>query len=144
MGIDLGTTHTVVAYVDTARGPDAPIEELAVEQLVAPGEIEARPLLHSLRYHPSAGELNREETVLPWSARSLPDVPDGVVGELARALGAKVPGRLVASAKSWLSHPSVDRTAPVLPWGAPDEVPKISPVAASASYLAHILSLIHI
>ncbi|MCB9593778.1 MAG: hsp70 family protein [Sandaracinaceae bacterium] len=138
VGIDLGTTHTVVAYVDTRRGPDAPIEELGLDQLVAPGEIEARPLLHSLRYHPSEAELTDDDRQLPWNARALDGVPGGVVGELARQLGAKVPGRLVASAKSWLSHPNVDRTAPILPWGAPEDVPKVSPVGASASYLAHV------
>ncbi|HJL17474.1 MAG TPA: Hsp70 family protein [Sandaracinaceae bacterium LLY-WYZ-13_1] len=140
VGIDLGTTHTVVAYVDTTRGPDAPIEELSIEQLVAPGEIEARPLLHSLRYHYADGELSEDDRQLPWNPPALEGVPDGVVGQLALDLGAKVPGRLVPSAKSWLSHPQVDRTAAILPWGAPEEVPKISPVAASASYLAHVRS----
>jgi molecular chaperone DnaK (HSP70) len=140
VGIDLGTTHTVVAYVDTSRGPDAPITELDIEQLVAPGEIEARPLLHSLRYHYASGELSEGDRQLPWNPPALDGVPDGVIGQLALELGAKVPGRLVPSAKSWLSHPSVDRTAAILPWGAPDEVPKISPVAASASYLAHVRS----
>ena len=61
-----------------------------------------------------------------------------VIGRLARTLGAQVPGRLVTSAKSWLSHASVDRLAPILPWGADDEVGKVSPVTASASYLAHV------
>ncbi|HEY8430007.1 MAG TPA: Hsp70 family protein, partial [Sandaracinaceae bacterium] len=138
VGIDLGTTHTVVAYVDTRRGPDAPITIFEIDQLVAPGEIEARPLLHSLRYHPAEGELGASDRQLPWAPLAIEGVPDGVVGQLARDLGAKVPGRLVASAKSWLSHPSVDRTAAILPWGAPDDVPKVSPVGASASYLAHV------
>ncbi len=138
VGIDLGTTHTVVAYVDTNAGLDAPISLFEIEQLVAPGEIESRPLLHSLRYHAAPSELSDDDRQLPWHPRDLEGVPDGVIGQLARDLGAKVPGRLVASAKSWLSHPSVDRTAAILPWGAPDEVPKISPVGASASYLAHV------
>lgn len=138
VGIDLGTTHTVVAYVDTSRGPGAPITELALPQLVAPGEIDEKPLLHSLRYHPAAGELSDDDRQLPWHPTTLDRVPDGVVGQLARDLGAKVPGRLVASAKSWLSHTGVDRTADILPWGAPPEVQKVSPVAASASYLAHV------
>ena len=62
-------------------------------------------------------------------------------GELARRRGAEVPGRLVASAKSWLCHPGVDREAPILPWGAGEEdegLPRISPVDASARYLAHV------
>ena len=137
VGIDLGTTHTVVAFVDTAS-PERVIQELAIEQLVAPGEVEARPLLHSLRYHPAPGELSENDRQLPWHDEAIEGVPDGVVGQLARDLGAKVPGRSIPSAKSWLSHPSVDRTAPILPWGASDDVPKLSPVEASASYLAHI------
>ncbi len=138
VGIDLGTTHTVVAYVAAAsRGAagDA-IALFAVDQLVAPGEVAAQPLLPSLRYHPAPGELAPGETALPWPAAA----EDGgaVIGTLARRLGAQVPGRLVASAKSWLSHAAVDRLAPILPWGAADEVPKVSPVQASASYLAHV------
>ncbi len=138
VGIDLGTTHTVVAFVradDATRTPTI----FEVDQLIAPGEIAARPLLHSLRYHPAEAELPEPMRRLPWE---LPEIPSGaapyVVGELARELGAKVPGRLVVSAKSWLSHAGVDRTAAILPWGAEEGVPKISPVDASASYLAHV------
>jgi molecular chaperone DnaK (HSP70) len=142
VGVDLGTTHTVVAYVDTSRGgPDAEgasIEVFELEQLTAPGLVEPRPLLHSLRYHPAEGELPDGGADLPWSGGVPEGAPFGVVGELARDLGSKVPGRLVASAKSWLSHPGVDRTAPILPWGAPEGVPRVSPVTASAAYLAHV------
>ncbi|BCZ79496.1 Hsp70 family protein [Paraburkholderia terrae] len=137
VGIDLGTSNTVVAYVET--GSDD-IRVFEVDQLVAPGEVGARPLLPSVRYHPAAGELNPGDLQLPWPQAS--EQPGGtqspVIGQLARALGAQVPGRLVTSAKSWLSHASVDRLAPILPWGAPDDVAKVSPVAASASYLAHV------
>ncbi|MDZ7592893.1 MAG: Hsp70 family protein [Rubrivivax sp.] len=135
VGIDLGTTHTVVAYAPAAgRVSDATVKLFEIEQLVAPGEVAARPLLPSLRYHPTAGELAATDLALPWGSAA-----DGaVIGQLARQLGAQVPGRLVSSAKSWLSHAAVDRLAPILPWGAPDEVPKVSPVAASASYLAHL------
>ncbi len=77
--------------------------------------------------------------MLPWEPPEIPkEAGHYVVGELAKELGAKVPGRLVPSAKSWLSHPSVDRTAAILPWGEGEGVPKISPVDASASYLAHV------
>ncbi|AUT71757.1 Hsp70 family protein [Paraburkholderia hospita] len=137
VGIDLGTSNTVVAYVET--GSDD-IRVFEVDQLVGPGELAARPLLPSVRYHPAAGELNPGDVQLPWPQAT--EQPGGtqppVVGQLARALGAQVPGRLVTSAKSWLSHASVDRLAPILPWGAPDDVAKVSPVAASASYLAHV------
>ncbi len=132
VGIDLGTTHTVVAYAP-ARSASAAVRIFAIDQLVAAGEVAARPLLPSLRYHAAPGELAAGATPLPWSGPS-----SEVVGQLARQLGAQVPGRLVASAKSWLSHAAVDRLAPILPWGAPAEVAKVSPVAASASYLAHL------
>ncbi len=136
VGIDLGTTHTVVGFVELARAKgDArvAIQVFAIEQLVAPGQVERRPLLPSFRYHPAEGELAADD--LAWSRLEL---PEGVVGALAQALGGKVPGRLVASAKSWLSHGAVDRNAPILPWGAASGVPTISPVDASASYLAHV------
>jgi molecular chaperone DnaK (HSP70) len=135
VGIDLGTTNTVLAY---AAPGAAQVETFAVDQLVAPGEVGAAPLLPSVRYHPAEGELAAGELQLPWSAPDPAHVDHAIIGRLARVLGAQSPGRLVASAKSWLSHPGVDRTAPILPWGAPDEVPKISPLAASASYLAYL------
>ena len=130
----------MVAYADTAAGNSAPtIQLFEIEQLVAPGEVAARPLLASLRYHPAPDELADKDIRLPWAEPELADeVPRKVLGELARELGSKVPGRLVASAKSWLSHPTVDRTAPILPWGAADDVARISPLTASASYLAHV------
>lgn len=138
VGIDLGTTHTVVAYADLAGGPDPPILAFSIEQLVGPGEVAARPLLPSVRYHPATGELAHSDLSLPWASTGSATRCEPVVGEWALILGAKSHGRLVASAKSWLSHPAIDRTAAVLPWGAPKEVLKISPVEASASYLAHV------
>ena len=110
----------------------------AIEQLIAPGAVAARSLLPSARYHPAEGELAAADLQLPWPAADPGEVADVIVGELARERGSRVPGRLVASAKSWLSHAGVDRIAPILPWGAADEIARVSPVAASASYLAHI------
>jgi len=137
VGIDLGTTHTVVAFAPVKGGASRQaIRLFDVDQLVAPGEVAARPLLPSMRYHPAAGELAAGDCALPWPPATGDD--GAVIGSLARQLGAQVPGRLVASAKSWLSHAAVDRQAAILPWGAPAEVPKVSPVAASASYLAHV------
>src|SRR5450830_1122477 len=137
VGIDLGTTNTVVAYAD-ASDPAAGIRLFEIEQLVAPGEVAPRTLLPSLRYHPAAGELAAGDLPLPWLQQEQAGVDQAVLGTLARQLGAQVPGRLVASAKSWLSHANVDRQAPILPWGAEADVAKVSPVAASASYLAHV------
>jgi molecular chaperone DnaK (HSP70) len=140
VGIDLGTTHTVVAYADMSNGLDKARRRLfEIEQLVAPGEVASKPLLPSFRYHPTQGELADEDLLLPWSGAELPGELDGVVvGEWARELGSKVEGRLVASAKSWLSHPQVDRSAAILPWAAAEDVAKVSPVLASASYLDHV------
>lgn len=137
VGIDLGTTNTVVAYVEVGRA-GAPIELFGIEQLVAPGEVAPRAMLPSLRYHPADGELAPGDLQLPWAQQDVAGVSQVVLGALARQFGAQVPGRLVASAKSWLSHGQVDRQAAILPWGAEAEVPKVSPVAASASYLAHV------
>lgn len=140
IGIDLGTTHTVVAYADLQQGTGQAQPTLfEIEQLIAPGEVAKRPLLPSFRYHPAPGELPPDQLVLPWRPEPLPgdNIPH-VVGELARELGSKVEGRQIASAKSWLSHDKVDRSAAILPWAAAEDVEKISPVLASASYLNHV------
>ncbi|MFN8546217.1 MAG: Hsp70 family protein [Candidatus Binatia bacterium] len=131
VGIDLGTTNTACAYVDTQAGRR--VEELAIPQLVAPGRVEARPTLPSFVYLAGAHELPTGSLDLPWA-----EGREFCVGTLAREQGARVPGRLVASAKSWLCHGAVDRTAAILPWGAPDEVARISPVEAQARVLAHV------
>ncbi len=130
VGIDLGTTHTVLAFA--VRGSQD-IQLFPIPQLVAAGEVAPLPLLPSLRFHPAPGTLPPADGQLPW-----PSTEPAVLGRFAQELGAQVPGRLVASAKSWLSHAAVDRTAPILPWGAPDDVAKVSPLAASASTLAHV------
>jgi molecular chaperone DnaK (HSP70) len=135
VSIDLGTTNTVLAYC--APGSDD-VRLFDIDQLVAPGEVGTAPLLPSLRYHPAEGELAAGELQLPWREPDVAGVAEVAGGRLARQLGAQVPGRLVASAKSWLSHPNVDRMAAILPWGAEADVAKVSPVAASAGYLAHL------
>lgn len=136
VGIDLGTTNCVLAYVDTAREPDHPdapsIEVLAVPQLVRPGSVEARLQLPSFLYLPVAGELPPESLALPWGTA------ERVVGELARARGAEVPGRVVASAKSWLCAAGADPSEPILPWQAPPDVVRLSPVEAQTAYLSHL------
>ncbi len=135
VGIDLGTTHTVVAYTQTDQ-PHQDIQLFQIEQLIAPGQISARPLLPSVRYHPAEGELSEADASFPHKQPSSRHA--AVIGEAARLLGAKSKGRLVTSAKSWLSHPSVDQSANILPWGAGNDIAKVSPIDASASYLAHI------
>jgi molecular chaperone DnaK (HSP70) len=135
VGIDLGTTNTVLAY---GRNGPGGIELFQIDQLVAPGEVAAAPLLPSMRYHQGPDELAPGALQLPWQQADVAGVERVALGRLARVLGAATPGRLVTSAKSWLSHDGVDRMAPILPWGVDNDVPKVSPVAASASYLAHL------
>ncbi len=135
IGIDLGTTNCAVAYVDThgRERPSADIRNFEVPQLVAPAETAPRAMLPSFLYLPGDHELPPGATRLPWNEGS-----DRIIGEFGRLQGAKVPSRLVSSAKSWLCHAGIDREADILPWGSPPEVKKVSPVEASASYLRHI------
>jgi molecular chaperone DnaK (HSP70) len=135
IGIDLGTTNTAVAYVDT-RSAEQRVAIFAVPQLVAPGELEPRRQLPSFVYLAGEHDLGEAETALPWDPGRR-----RVVGELARSQGARMPGRMISSAKSWLCHPGVDRNAAILPWGTgedSEQATKLSPVAASAQVLAHI------
>jgi hypothetical protein len=134
IGIDLGTTNSAVAFVDTrARRPEVAL--FAIAQLVEPSVVDSRPLLPSFLYFAEAHEIDAGEVALPWNAR-----PDAVAGVLARERGALAPARQVASAKSWLAHPGVDRHAAILPWGAAASPgsPRISPIDASARYLIHV------
>jgi molecular chaperone DnaK (HSP70) len=135
VGIDLGTTNSALAYVD--RGAPEPnnrrIGLLDIPQLVASGEIGHRAILPSFLYLPGAYELPPGSTALPWDGQRA-----YAVGEFAREQGALVPGHLLSSAKSWLCHAGVDRSAAILPWGAASDIPKMSPVEASARYLQHL------
>ena len=133
VGIDLGTTNSAVTYVDTRETPWQ-VKVLSVPQLVAPGQVEARDTLPSFHYQAPPGEVSDGALRLPWSD----DDPDWAVGVLARDEGIKSPGRLIASAKSWLCHTGVDRTADLLPWQGAADVERLSPIEASARYLAHI------
>ncbi|MEE2786402.1 MAG: Hsp70 family protein [Myxococcota bacterium] len=136
VGIDLGTTNSAVAYADLAAaknlGPQA-VRVFNIVQLVAAGESAGQPLLPSALYLPAAHETTGTSLTMPWQT----EPPNYAVGRFARSQGSRTTGRLVTSAKSWLSYAGVDRTAPILPWGAEGEH-KVSPVDASAHYLAHI------
>jgi molecular chaperone DnaK (HSP70) len=156
VGIDLGTTNTVVAWapldgagdgrVGAAKGAEGgafserslacsrsdAIGVLEISQMVAPGERGSRPLFPSALYAPL-----REETPSSAEADPFGDAP-WVLGEHARRRAAEVPGRVVVSSKSWLAYAGVDRTAEILPWSAVEGVPKISPVDAAARILAHV------
>jgi molecular chaperone DnaK (HSP70) len=133
VGIDLGTTNCAMGWVDLSQGENARVQLQPVPQLVNPGEIASRTLLPSFLYAPGPLDFPAGSTALPWDP-----APRFVAGELARRRGAESPARLIASAKSWLSYGGANRTAPILPWGAPDEIPHISPVDASAEYLKQL------
>jgi molecular chaperone DnaK (HSP70) len=130
VGIDLGTTNCALS---SRSFEEASAEVVSIPQLTAPGTVEERFLLPSFIYLAKEGEFPDGALALPWDKRAA-----YATGEFARAHGAKVPTRLVASAKSWLSHTGVERTAGLLPWQAPPEVERISPVEASARYLRHL------
>jgi hypothetical protein len=132
VGFDLGTTNSAAAYVDTAQRPWR-IATFPIPQVVAAGQVEARETLPSFHYQAAAGELGSGALRCPWHRAE----PDSAVGLFARDQGMLAPGRLVSSAKSWLCHSGVDRTAPLLPWHAAEDVARLSPVEVSARYLAH-------
>jgi hypothetical protein len=137
IGIDLGTTNSALSYAEVTADPDslgpANVQALPIPQLTNPGEVRDEDLLPSFLYLPGATDFPAGSIALPWNVERA-----FAVGQLARQRGAENAGRLVASAKSWLSHSGVDRTAPLLPFQAPDGVPKISPVEASRCYLEHM------
>ncbi|MHA2780895.1 Hsp70 family protein [Vibrio harveyi] len=140
VGIDLGTTNTVVAYCEiTDNLEQSEVSLFDIDQLIGPGEVVRKPLLPSFRYHPAVGQISPSDLTLPWENEPVSgDISNVIVGEWARELGAKVEGRQVSSAKSWLSHQAVDRSSDILPWAGAHDVGKVSPVIASASYLNHI------
>lgn len=140
VGIDLGTTNTVVAFCEiTDDLQQSEVSLFDIDQLIGPGEVVRKPLLPSFRYHPAQGQISPLDLTLPWEDQPVEgDIPHVIVGEWARELGAKVEGRQVSSAKSWLSHQAVDRRSEILPWAGATDVDKVSPVIASASYLNHI------
>ena len=137
IGIDLGTTNSEIAFAEIVANADpfapANVQVLEIPQLAEPGEVRDEPLLPSFLYIPGSSDFPPGSTALPWN-----ETPTSVVGRLAQKRGAENAGRLVSSAKSWLSHSGVDRTSPLLPFRAPEGVEKISPVEASRRYLEHI------
>jgi molecular chaperone DnaK (HSP70) len=134
IGIDLGTTNSALAQFDsTVAEEEADIEVRSIPQLINANEVGELSLLPSFLYIPGELDFPKGSLALPWERE-----PQFVIGELARRRGAENPGRLVASAKSWLSYAEVNRTAPILPWRSPDEVPKLSPLEASSRYLQYL------
>jgi hypothetical protein len=135
VGIDLGTTNCALFYIDTGagEGQDTVLRHLSIPQVVQAGTVEERLLLPSFLYLPGPNEQPKGSLNLPWAADR-----DFAAGEFARNFGSQVPTRLVASAKSWLSHEGVDRRQDILPWQAPEDGRRVSPVQANTMYLKHL------
>ncbi len=139
IGIDLGTTNSVVAYTDVKveKGKPPDIRVFNIPQLVAPGAVEERSSLPSFIFQAGGHDMSQDALKLPWDA-GRPDLPSSAVGVLARERGREIPQRLVSSSKSWLCNSRVDRTKELLPWDAPENVSRISPVVAAGEILTHI------
>jgi molecular chaperone DnaK (HSP70) len=134
VGIDLGTTHCVMSFVDLMKTDDEVVQEVVdIPQLTEPGEVEDKKQLPSFLYLPHEAEIAEGATALPWTEK-----PNQLVGDIARNMGSKTPIRLVASAKSWLCHAGVDCKEPILPADAPEEINRVSPFLVTQAYLQHL------
>ncbi|TWT34189.1 Hsp70 family protein [Blastopirellula retiformator] len=133
VGIDLGTTNSAVAFVDTEAAPGQ-LQSFSIPQIVASQQVEARSTLPSFHYEAAKSEFTTDALKLPWSKRD----ETYCVGMFARDHGVTVPSRVINSAKSWLSHTGVDRTAALLPWHGASDLEKLSPLTVSARLLAHV------
>ncbi len=134
IGIDLGTTHCVVAYTDAEVTDTSDITIFKIPQLTGSAALEYWETLPSFLYMGEEHELGRQAEILPWSHAG----GEVVVGEYARQRGCEVPQKLISSSKSWLCNPYIDRESSILPWQGPDSLGKLSPVQASCSLLNHI------
>ena len=114
-------------------GEGSKAQVVDIEQLIAPGEVHAEPLLESVLYLSRPNEFAESALDMPWA-----EGRDFMVGRAAARRGAETVGRLVTSAKSWLSYTAADRSAPILPPNAPEGFAKVSPVEASRRYLEHL------
>lgn len=140
IGIDLGTTNSVLAYcpLNGNGDGDGAIKVLGIPQLTDNQTIETLPSLASFNYLANPEEAQEDAFRLPWHNSA--DEGQTVVGSLARTRSAQAPDRTVSASKSWLSHAKVDRRGSILPWSAPAEVAKISPVVAAKQYLKHLVA----
>lgn len=133
VGIDLGTTNSAVAFVNV-QDETSQVETFRIPQLTAPATVERLKTLPSFHYQPARGEFQPGDLTLPW----IDDHRRALVGAFARDHGAEVPGRVAVSAKSWLCHSGVDRSAALLPWHGESNVKHHSPGTIAESYLEHI------
>lgn len=133
IGIDLGTTNSTVAYAPL-DDPDCQPTLLPIPQIVQPGQVESLPSLPSFLYLPREGELESLQSPLQLDPQA------GVVGVYARAQAADNPQRVVVAAKSWLCHSRQGRSEAILPWQAPEEVPRVSALDCTTRFLQHLVA----
>jgi molecular chaperone DnaK (HSP70) len=131
IGIDLGTTNTALAFVEHTSAPQG-CAVLSIPQLIDSTLLDKLPTLPSFLYQAPSSEQDEILGKLHWETENA-----FLVGTVARQLGEKTPQRLISSAKSWLCQAEGQRH-PILPLYAPEDVSKISAVAASAAYLRHL------
>lgn len=133
IGIDLGTTNCALSFLSLAT-PDAQTQVFPIPQWESPERLAESTTLPSFLYLPTDAEsaqlsATRQSSDAAW-----------LCGRFARKRAGETPGRVAHSAKSWLGHHAVDRTAAFLPW-ASEEIPhdrKISPIRASALLLNYL------
>lgn len=137
IGIDLGTTNSVIAYAPLEEAK-AEIRTVPIPQFVAPGQIELLSGLPSFLYLPTDEQW--ESGVWKAEGQSYEKL---VIGAYARQISAENPDRTIAAAKSWLCHSRVDRRSGLLPWNSAEPVTKLSPIETSKFLLLHLIDSWH-
>lgn len=132
IGIDLGTTNSALAFIDTEQ-PFLPVQLFAIPQLTAAGKVDTLLTLPSFCYLTAKEEWSSGDLKLPWK-----EEVGTFVGQFAKIQGARVPTRLIQSAKSWLCNVAANRRDKILPVESADVTQRLSPVEASAKYLEHL------
>ena len=132
IGIDLGTTNCAMAYETLDEAPSR-TEVFPISQLETARAFVEAFTLPSFLYLAPKQEIDNLAGADGESDRWIP-------GRMARKKAAESPGRVAHSAKSWLCHHAVDRTAPFLPWRSDEILPdkRISPIQASALLLEYL------
>lgn len=133
IGIDLGTTNSVLSYVDLKQTQHGS-KVLDIPQWDQAGSLVLNKELPSFAYCPPLAELPR---FVDEQGGAPEPVNNWIPGLHSRNQMAFNPGRVIHSAKSWLCHNDIDRTSAILPWQSEEigQAEKLSPVAASALYL---------
>ncbi len=136
IGIDLGTTNSVLAYIDLKEAKRGP-QVLALPQWETADSYARNELLPSFLCALTPDE--REAGFQGADGPPPQAIAGWEAGIFARQQMTLRPGRVISSAKSWLCHMDIDRTAPILPWKSEDisEEKRLSPIQVSSSYLAY-------